>query len=202
MFTIPVIPRTQFLLLYIQKPTIFESVVTVMDDQNTADLEFSRIYSKTCRKIYRAAVSGTASMSDADDVFQETYVELLGQLRRGRKIRRPEHYLMTILRRILSSHYKADPVTLSTDDDSCTEHYLADELDIEDSIITDSLIEELITLLKQKDDTVRKIFYLYYSCDLTLPEIASELALPLGTVKNRLYRTLKELRAYYKEGLE
>lgn len=202
MFTIPVIPRTQFLLLYIQKPTIFESVVTVMDDQNTADLEFSRIYSQTCRKIYRAAVSGTASLSDAEDVFQETYVELLDQLRRGRKIRRPEHYLLTILRRRLSSYYKADTAAISTDDDSFSDPDFADDLDIEESIVTDSLIEELISRLKQKDDTVQKIFYLNYSCGLTLPEIASELALPLGTVKNRLYRTLKELRAYYREGQE
>lgn len=165
-------------------------------------VQFSEIYAKTNRSIYGAAVSGTRSFTDADDVFQETYIELLQELEKGRKIENPGNYLLTILKRRLSAYYKAKSRTddifdyvMSFDD----AEEPADELDIEDSIITDSLYDEVIEVLKQKDGTVQSIFYLYYRMQLSLPDIAARLDLNVSTVKNKLYRTLKELRKHYKE---
>lgn len=41
---------------------------------------------------------------------------------------------------------------------------------------------------------IRKIFYLYYSLELTIAEIAVELEMTESNIKNKLYRTLAELR--------
>ena len=72
-----------------------------------------------------------------------------------------------------------------------------DEIDIEESIITEELYDEIASRLKAKDETVRQIFYLYYQLEMTLPEIAEQLDMPLNTVKSKLYRTLKEFRKLY-----
>ncbi len=165
------------------------------------ETEFDRIYSQTCRRIYSAAVAGARTFSDAEDIFQETYVELLGALKKGRQINEPAAYLMTILRRRLSEHYRgaarqqeiAD-IVMGYGSDEPT-----DDLDIEESCITEQLYEEMISLLKAKDEVTQQIFYLYYRLDRSLPETAAELDLPLSTVKSKLYRALKELRKHYRE---
>jgi RNA polymerase sigma-70 factor (ECF subfamily) len=41
----------------------------------------------------------------------------------------------------------------------------------------------------------RSVIVLHHYLDLPLPEVASTLQLPLGTVKSRLYRGLREMRA-------
>jgi RNA polymerase sigma-70 factor (ECF subfamily) len=41
----------------------------------------------------------------------------------------------------------------------------------------------------------RAVIVLHHFLDLPLPEVASTLGIPLGTVKSRLYRGLKEMRA-------
>ncbi|MFQ9801920.1 MAG: sigma factor-like helix-turn-helix DNA-binding protein [Clostridia bacterium] len=38
---------------------------------------------------------------------------------------------------------------------------------------------------------------MYYSLDLTIPEIAKQLSMSESNVKNKLYRTLKEMRNFY-----
>ncbi len=68
--------------------------------------QFEEIYSETCRQIYYMAVAGARTPHDAEDIFQETYVELLNELYKGRKIESTLAYLKTILRRKLSEHYK------------------------------------------------------------------------------------------------
>ena len=52
--------------------------------------------------------------------------------------------------------------------------------------------------LSSKGDEVRKIFHLFYRFDLTIAEIARLLDTSESDVKNKLYRTLKEIRTYWK----
>lgn len=171
-----------------------------MGGKDKAKAEFEKIYVQTSRKIFRAAAAGSRSLSDAEDVFQETYTDLLIQLRRNAEIKDPENYLITVLRRKLwrNSHSpEKNFLAGQIIDFSDEEESLPDEIDIEESIITEELYDEIASRLKAKDETVRQIFYLYYQLEMTLPEIAEQLDMPLNTVKSKLYRTLKEFRKLY-----
>ena len=53
---------------------------------------------------------------------------------------------------------------------------------------------ETYAYIEQKPPDVKKIFYLFYNIGLSIPEIAGELSLSESGVKNKLYRTIKELR--------
>jgi RNA polymerase sigma-70 factor (ECF subfamily) len=48
---------------------------------------------------------------------------------------------------------------------------------------------------RRLDPEERAVIVLHHYLDLPLPEVAATLRIPLGTVKSRLYRGLKEMRA-------
>lgn len=68
---------------------------------------------------------------------------------------------------------------------------------IEDEIDTALLAEEIGRYLAKKPADVQKIFFLYYAMELSVPQIAKHLSMREPTVKNKLYRTVNELRTLY-----
>jgi len=74
----------------------------------------------------------------------------------------------------------------------------ADSFSTEDFVINHMIIDTARQWIKQKPEDVKRVFYLFYDVDLTIPEIAKTLSLTESGVKNKLYRTLKELRELLK----
>jgi DNA-directed RNA polymerase specialized sigma24 family protein len=64
----------------------------------------------------------------------------------------------------------------------------------EDFIINKMMIDSARQYIMKKPQDVKKVFYLFYDDGLTITEIAKELFMSESNVKNKLYRTLKELR--------
>ena len=62
--------------------------------------------------------------------------------------------------------------------------------------IGDRSVAKVWKYLKQKDLITAKIFYLYFAVDLKITEISKDLELNESNIKNRIYRTLKELKRY------
>ena len=77
---------------------------------------------------------------------------------------------------------------------------LKDEsIDIEYNFLLQYNTDKVWKYLKKKSMTISRIFYLHYTLDLTINEIAEELNISESNVKNYLYRILKELRKYLME---
>jgi RNA polymerase sigma-70 factor (ECF subfamily) len=72
-----------------------------------------------------------------------------------------------------------------------------DSFSLEDTVVNQLLVEQAVRFLESKPLETRKIFTLFYSMQLSIPEIARFLGISESGVKNRLYRTCKELRAIY-----
>ena len=77
----------------------------------------------------------------------------------------------------------------------------ADENDIavqqtsfDDIAISKETVQSVFTYLSAKDELTKKIFYLYYYMDKNISEIALLFSVKESTIKNRLYRTIRELR--------
>ena len=73
---------------------------------------------------------------------------------------------------------------------------IKDDFDLEQEIITKDNVKTVWEYVKDKDIITSKIFYLYFSFGLKISEIAEELNLKESNVKNRIYRTLKELKEF------
>jgi RNA polymerase sigma-70 factor (ECF subfamily) len=142
---------------------------------------------------------------DINDIFQETYMELYNLLeKRGvNYVTHEKALVMRIARRKISKHYSLLErlkvfVSLTgsneEDEDVKLTEFIADDFSLEEFVIDDILLENARKLIKTKPEDVRKVFYLMYNVGLTIPEIAQRLSMSESNIKNKLYRTIKELR--------
>lgn len=169
---------------------------------------FNDIYDSTNRKVFAFLAARCKNIPDAHDLFQDTYTELYTVLkRRGTGyIKNGEAFVMRLARQKLSRYYSLydrlkaiGSLFFETEDGE--EINLADleeqSVSFEEEVDTALLAEEISRYLVKKPADVQKIFFLYYTMEMSVPQIAKCLSMRESTVKNKLYRTVNELRALY-----
>jgi len=173
------------------------------DSKAACDARFDRVYDETYDRMRRYVAVKCADPHAVTDVLQEIYLEYYRLLRRKglayveddgalvftiaqRKVKR--HYsLKQRLRRILPLTEKGEDGEESTVD-------LPDPASLEEAVVNGEELDAIKRHLSRYSAETRKIVYLYYAEEMRLADIAREMALPLSTVKSRLYRTLREIK--------
>lgn len=122
-------------------------------------------------------------------------------------LQNPQAFVMHIAKKKLAKYYGFKSRFIScmslfsfnNEDDEEFEAPISDngELSLEDKCEAKQLYFQLCQHLKSKDPATQKIFLLYYSLDMPLKQIAAELKISEGTVKNKLYRAVNELKTIY-----
>ncbi|MFV0393916.1 MAG: RNA polymerase sigma factor [Coprobacillaceae bacterium] len=174
-----------------------------MIDQSNLE-QFNKIYNDTYDRTLRFIVCKCQNINDANDIIQETYIELHKIMNKKElsyeniqayvmkiafyKIR--QHY--TLLQRIRSIHF----FTKSNEDVEYVDQ-IKDGIDIEEMIRNESLCHEIWEYVKSKDIMIGRIFFLKFYSELTIKEIAEELHVGESYIKNCLYRTLKEVKKHF-----
>ena len=175
-----------------------------MPDPNTVS-RFDEIYNSTNKAVLAFITAKCGRIADVGDIFQETYMELYWVLsKRGvdyitnekalvirlAKQKIAKHYSMIerlrIFVSITSENAHGEEVDLSG--------FEADSFLTEDFVINNVMYENARKFIKSKPEDVQKVFYLMYEVGLTIAEIAKALSIKESNVKNKLYRTLKELK--------
>ena len=179
-----------------------------MVDQNATNL-FNDIYDSTNKKVFVYITAKCNSTTDISDIFQDTYMELYTVLvKRGVDyIENYDAFIMKIAKQKVYRYYTIfDRLKLMVSKSASNEDgdevnitdLEADSFVLEDVITEKDLVAQVNEFLTKKPEAVKKIFYLFYYMNLSIPEIAKLLTLNESNVKNKLYRTLKELRKLYK----
>jgi RNA polymerase sigma-70 factor (ECF subfamily) len=75
----------------------------------------------------------------------------------------------------------------------------AESMLTEDFSIQQDTLETAKQYIQSKPEDIQKVFYLRYNADLPITEIAQALKISESNVKNKLYRTLNELRNILKD---
>jgi RNA polymerase sigma-70 factor (ECF subfamily) len=166
---------------------------------------FNEIYDQTYDKVLRYVISKCGNTNDIADIVQETYLELYQTIvKRGASyIKNPGAFVLQLAKAKVYKHYSLmeklkrilPRVTLGREDAPPA----PEEVQVHEAFVNSATVREIWTLLQGQDQQVQKIFYLYYYCGLKLREISRELDLHESTVKHKLYRTLAELRKFYRE---
>jgi RNA polymerase sigma-70 factor (ECF subfamily) len=175
-----------------------------MSNPNTAS-RFDGIYDSTRKDVLAFITARCGRTADINDIFQETYMELYKVLvNRGTDyITHEKALVMRIARRKIAKHYPLwerlkNFVSITTMNGDGGEinlaEFEADNFSTEDFTVNSILLENVRQLIRSKPEDVRKVFYLMYDVGLTIPEIAQALSMSESNVKNKLYRTLKEIR--------
>lgn len=164
--------------------------------------DFKMIYTNTYDRILKFVISKCNNIEDINDIIQDTYLELLKKIKRTQKIQieNINQYLVGIANNIIKRHYhkkKKMLVLFSSDKEDDIE--IKDEFDLEQDVITRENAKEVWEYVKKRDVETAKIFYLYFSLGLKISEIAEQLDLKESNVKNKLYRTLKQLKKLGKD---
>lgn len=164
---------------------------------------FNELYDSTREKVLSYIIAKCGNTEDIADIFQETYTELVRVIqRRGiAHLEKPEAFVMQLAKRKIYRHYKLLERWYGRKiewDEAGPDREIGEpeEVSFEELVITKEIVERAADYLKQKDDLTKKIFYLHFYMDKRLREIAGLLDVKESTVKNKLYRTLKELKKY------
>ena len=174
------------------------------------DSLFNSIYDSTHKKVLGYITSKCGRIDDIRDIFQDTYMELYAVMaRRGADyIKNKDAFVVRLAKNKIFRYYLLQNRSKTEYRTSIFENENGDELEIdiaeialstEEIVCEKETINEVIDLLRSKPDIVRKIFYLFYYLDLTIPQIAKQLSLSESDVKNKLYRTIKEIRNLYQQ---
>jgi RNA polymerase sigma-70 factor (ECF subfamily) len=177
----------------------------------TAALRFDEIYSSTHKAVRAFITAKCRRTADINDIFQDTYTELYMALcKRGADyVTHEKAFVLRIARNRLAKYLSlAERLRMFVSASATDEN--GDEIDLTEAEADAFLTEEIAVnkiLLKaaqdfilQKPERVKKVFYLYYDVGLTIREVAEELSVSESYVKNKLYRTVKDLKNLLNEG--
>lgn len=109
-------------------------------------------------------------------------------------------YIIGIANNIIKRHYykkkKDNVVYFYQQNENATDLELQDDFDLEQDFITKENIVQVWEFLKNKNIEITKIFYLYFALGLKISDISKQLQITESNVKNKIYRTLKEIKKY------
>ena len=181
-----------------------------MSDPNIASL-FDEIYNSTNKAALAFITARCKHTADISDIFQDTYMELYRVLiKRGAEyVTNSKALVLRIAKRKLARYYSlmerlrfrepanpwnnAGTDTVDKDNETVLSDF-ADSFLTEEFAVNQIMLETARRFIQSKPENVQKVFYLMYDVDLTILEIAQALSMSESNVKNKLYRTLKELR--------
>ena len=166
---------------------------------------FGEIYDSTNKAILAFITAKCGRTADINDIFQETYMELYKILneRGADYIKNEKAFVLRIAKRKVAKFYSLSErlknfVSMSATNEDGEEvdlsEFKADAFLTDDFTVNYAMLESVRQFICSKPEDVQKVFYLMYDVDLTIPEISKALSMSESNVKNKLYRTLKELR--------
>jgi len=144
----------------------------------------------------------------AEDVFQDTFLQVYTSVGRFDVTRRFRPWLYTIAtnkaRDLLRSHARRPAVQLTAGDDQTGTNQLWDALLMHETTaehLFDQKQERLLVraVVAQLPDHLRQIILLAYFEQLSYKEMAQILQIPIGTVKSRLHAAVANFSRRYRE---
>ena len=162
---------------------------------------FETVYGDTYDHVLKYIVFRCNHLDDVNDIIQETYFELFKMMKK-QEIKEPRPYIIGIAKNKLKKYYSwksrlRETFTSKSSDEPEIVNLAKSDINLEEEILEKITAEEIWAYLGEKNGLIAKIFYLYYTESATIKEIARGLGLNESTVKNHLYRTLKELRVVF-----
>lgn len=170
--------------------------------QKIDEKEFEKIYENTYNNLLKFIVINCYNIDELNDIIQDTYVELYKIMKRKKQIHieNINAFICGIAKNIIKRHYyKKNKLVVYQNLENENSYQIQDDFDLEEEIINKENAKQVWEYVKTKDCNTSKVFYLYFGLDEKISDISKELGLNESTVKNKIYRTLKELKEILRE---
>lgn len=192
-----------------------EAVKTPTDEQLLADFlagkseNFELLVRRHSGELYRFLARFAGSASAAEDLVQETFLQVYLSGESFDRTRRFKPWLFTIAankaRDMLRSKGRRPEVPIDAqiggegDDGQRFLDFMADDSELPETGLERSEEQELIrSLLQELPEHLREVLVLGYYHKFAYKDIADILGVPLGTVKSRLHAAVGRLGQAYK----
>ena len=162
--------------------------------------DFEQIYRQTYNILIRYIVVKCNNIDDINDILQETYMELLKKIRKRKnlEVENINNFIYGIANNIIKRHFHKKKlekiVYLYSNDEEDTPLDIEDTFDLEQDFITKENVDRVWQYINTKDLLTTKVIYLYFILGLKISDVANELNISESNAKNKIYRTLKELK--------
>ena len=168
------------------------------------DSYFNDVYAATFNAVSRFVTSHASRLQDAEDIIQNVYTRFYKRIddKGYEDIESAEAFLINIAkfecRSFLASFIKRrerfkNMSDFSEEETAALDAELSrDEPLLEDVLNNKILAKQIFDDIMNRDETVGRIFYLHFVCDMKLDEVADKLGLNVSTVKTKLYRTIEK----------
>ena len=154
----------------------------------------AEFYNRTHTAVYGFALSILKNAHDAEDVLQDTYLQVWQAALSYRPQGKPMAWVLTIARNLSMSRLREQRRTDAYVPEDWQDHL------VEVSAVTQEDRLTLHALLETLEEQERQIVTLHALAGLKHREIAALLELPLATVLSKYSRALKKLQNAWKEG--
>lgn len=162
------------------------------------DKAFEELYSRYARRLkgfFFMQLGGNEELAtdSVHDVFLRAY-EARSRYQKGSNVRT---WFFTIAYNICRNHYRSNAYEAQLlsilDSEPISDQQIELELDAD---ILDQALEKVLSELPA---SLHQIFSLHYQEDLTIPQVAEIVGIPVGTVKSRLHKTMNIIRVKLKQ---
>jgi RNA polymerase sigma-70 factor (ECF subfamily) len=161
--------------------------ITARETEPSKSAAFSELYSRYSSSIYLYCRKVFGDGSFAEDIFQDTFMQLLKSIENNHQIGNVHGYLLRTARN-LSMNFKRDNRTNLVEYDDFHGQFDDKNYEVKElSIVIDSALELL-------PEAHKEAFVLQAYQGLSYSEISALTEVPLSTVRNRIVRAKSKLR--------
>lgn len=170
---------------------------------------FNQIYEQTRKDTLALITAKCGNLEDIQDIFQDTYAEIYSIIsKKGVDyIKFPKAFTERIARQKIYRYYRwvdrmKERFVIKKEEEGETldlADLAVDTFEIEEWMDEKEAKRKIESFLAKKSSEVQKIFYLFYYMDKTIEEIAGLMEISPSNVKNKIYRTIKEMRKLYQK---
>lgn len=159
-----------------------------------SQIDFYQQFDQLTNILQAFAYNLTKNKEEAKDLYQETAFRALTNRDKFRLGTNLKAWLFTIMKNIFINNYRKKMKANTIMDNTNNLYFLnSGSRSIENDADGNILIKELNGMISDLDDSTRIPFLMHYQ-GFKYQEIADKLALPLGTVKSRIFFARKDLK--------
>jgi RNA polymerase sigma-70 factor (ECF subfamily) len=189
----------------IHEDELFEAESVAVEDAETLKrrhVEFEREALPHMDALYNFALRMTGDPDEADDLLQETYLKAYRFFDKFEKGTNCKAWLFRIMKNSFINIYRKvtkEPDKVDYDDVEEFYHSIraesADSNDLQEKLFSNLLDDDVSRALESLPEEFRTVVILCDIEEFTYEEIADFVECPIGTVRSRLHRGRKMLRA-------
>ncbi len=168
-----------------------EKTLAAISSGDTASMGV--LYDLIKTDVFAYALSKLGNKQDADDVMQDTFVQIYKHAKQYTPKGKPMAWIIKIELNLIRRHFQLKQRTVNFDESF--ENMSTGE-DFEQGVINNSFLQQL---MKTLNDEEREVITLHVVSGFKHREIATLLQKPLSTVLSKYNRAIKKLQVIVKE---